>query len=308
MTRPRMDVRTPIAILVLLVASLTLAADATQQHFKTPTAAMQSIIGAAHRNDGAALLTMLGPDGEPLVSSGDAVEDAAERRRFVAGAQGHLHFETLADGSMIAIIGRDQHPFAIPLVKDADGWRFDTKAGLDELLNRRIGRNELAAIAACRGYVEAQLEYARKGAGGKPGVFAQRVLSTEGTRDGLYWPPTGGREQSPLGPAFASATGAGYKLDAPADGPRPYHGYLFRILTQQGANASGGAHAYVKDGAMTDGFGLVAWPAEYRQSGVMTFVVNRQGIVFQKDLGEKTSEIASAMTSYDPDASWEPAR
>ncbi len=268
---------------------------------------MQSLIGAAHRNDAAALSRILGPDSEAIVSSGDPVEDATERRRFVDAARARLRFETLPDASVIAITGRDEHPLAIPLVRDPNGWRFDTAAGKDELLNRRIGRNELAAIAACRAYVEAQLEYAHLGAGGKPGVFAQRVVSTEGKRDGLYWPTAAGHEESPLGPLFAAASGEGYQFDAAA-GPRPFHGYYFRILTQQGAHAPNGAKSYVKDGAMTDGFALIAWPAEYRQSGVMTFVVNRQGIIFQKDLGEQTSELAKAMTAYDPDDSWDAAR
>ncbi len=284
-------------------------APAAQTKFKSPTAAMQALVAAARANDAAKLLAILGPEAEALMSSGDAVEDAADLRRFVARASERMRFETLADGAVIAHLGRQATPFAIPLVKAGEEWRFDTAAGKDELLTRRIGRNELMAIAATRAYVDAQEEYARAqaGQGGAP-VYAQKFLSTPGQRDGLYWDPAGGADESPLGPLFASASAEGYRPAAPGAAPQPYHGYFFRILTAQGGNAPGGARSYVKDGKMTGGFALVAWPAEYGQSGIMTFLVNKQGIVFQKDLGAQTAEIAQAMTAYDPDASWAPTR
>jgi hypothetical protein len=284
-------------------------APAGQTLFKTPPAAIQALVAAARRNDSAKLAAILGPDSEAILSSGDDVADAEDRARFVARASERTHFETLPDGKVIAHIGLQGSPFAIPLVKDGNQWRFDTAAGKDELLNRRIGRNELMAIAAARGYVDAQEEFARTSAteGGAHG-YAQKIRSTPGQRDGLYWDDPSGTDESPLGPLFASATAEGYQLADQPETPQPYHGYLFRILTGQGASAPGGAQSYVKDGKMTSGFALVAWPAEYGNSGIMTFLVNKQGIVFQKDLGPQTAEAVKAITTYDPDASWSPTR
>ncbi len=276
-----------------------------QTHFKSPTAAVQALVAAARTGDRPKMLAILGPEGEPLVESGDDVEDAAERRRFVAMASQRTRFETLSDGSVIAHVGRAATPLAIPLVKDGDAWRFDTVAGKDELLNRRIGRNELSVIAALRAYVDAQLQYARRDPGN---VFAQKIRSEPGQHDGLYWESRSKTDESPLGPLFADAAAEGYALNDPSAATQPFHGYFFRILTAQGANAPDGAQNYVKDGKMTGGFAMVAWPAEYGQSGVMTFVVNRQGIVFEKDLGAQTAELVKAMTTYDPDKTWIPAR
>jgi len=202
----------------------------------------------------------------------------------------------------IVHIGRDDWPFPIPIVREGDGWRFDTAAGKEELLNRRIGRNEITTIAVCRTYVDAQKEFARRFH-----VYAQSFRSTPGKQDGLYWEATD-HDASPLGPLVASATAEGYQHGEAGDAPSPYHGYLFRILTKQGAGAPGGVKDYVKDGRMTGGFALVAWPAEHGSSGVMTFLVSEQGVVFQKDLGDGTTEAAKAITAYDPDGSWEPTR
>jgi hypothetical protein len=240
------------------------------------------------------------------------VKQGASRDRSTSAdgcATERTRFETLPDGATIAHIGRQATPFAIPLVKDGERWRFDTAAGKDELLNRRIGRNELMAIAASRAYVNAQEEYARASAvrGGER-AYAQKFLSAPGQHDGLYWEDASGKDESPLGPLFASASAEGYDLAQQPVTPRPYHGYFFRILTGQGANAPGGARSYVKDGKMTGGFALLAWPAEYGQSGIMTFLVNSQGVVFQKDLGAQTAEAAKTITSYDPDTSWAPTR
>jgi hypothetical protein len=295
--------------LVCFAVRVTPAAESgTQERFKTPTAAFEALVAAARKDDKAKLVAILGPDAEAIASSGDAIEDANDRRRFVTLASERTRFETLPDGEVVAHIGARATPFAIPLVKDGDGWRFDTAAGKDELINRRIGRNELGAIAAARAYVDAQEEYARRDPmrSGVP-TFAQQVRSTEGKRDGLYWDGTGSNV-SPLGPLFAEASAEGYAVDKPSETPQPFHGYFFRILTSQGANAPGGAQSYVKDGKMTGGYALLAWPAEYGQSGIMTFVVNRQGVVFEKDLGAQTAETVKAMTSYDPDKTWLPAR
>ncbi len=302
-----------VALALVCAGAVTVVAEepAGQTRFDSPAAAMKALVAAARSDDTAKLAAILGPDGEAIVSSGDEVADRDDRQRFVARASDRTRFETLSDGSTIAHIGTRGTPLAIPLVKDGTKWRFDTAAGKDELLNRRIGRNELMAIAATRGYVDAQEEFARASATSGGGhVYAQKLRSTPGQRDGLYWDDASGTDESPLGPLFASAAAEGYQLaDQPATTtPEPYHGYLFRILTGQGASAPGGARSYVKDGKMTGGFALVAWPAEYGQSGIMTFQVNAQGIVFQKDLGAQTADAVKTITAYDPDGSWSPTR
>jgi len=210
--------------------------------------------------------------------------------------------ERTTDALAVLHVGADDWPLPIPIVREADGWRFDTAAGKEELLNRRIGRNELTAIAVCRAYVNAQKEFARRFH-----AYAQSLRSTPGKRDGLYW-EAADHDVSPLGPFVASAAAEGYRVREAGEAPAPYHGYFFRILTAQGPHAPGGAREYVKEGQMTGGFALVAWPADHGSSGVMTFLVDEQGVVFQKDLGEGTTEAAKAMTAYDPDASWEPTR
>ena len=227
---------------------------------------------------------------------------------MLPGNRAHT-IETVPDGATIAHIGRQGTPFPIPLVKDGPQWRFDTAAGKDELLNRRIGHNELMTIAGARAYVDAQEEYARAAVTrGDARAYAQKVRSAPGQHDGLYWDDAGGTDESPLGPLFAAAAAEGYQMAEQPVTPQPYHGYLFRILTAQGANAPGGARSYVKDGKMTGGFALVAWPAEYGKGGIMTLQVNGQGIVFEKDLGPQTAEAVQAITAYDPDASWTPTR
>jgi hypothetical protein len=232
------------------------------------------------------------------------VDDAAARKRFLTAARQHTRIERAPDGATAILhVGEEDWPFPIPLVHDADGWRFDTAEGAEELLNRRIGRNELVTIAVCRAYVDAQREFASRF-----GAYAQRFRSTPGAQDGLYWETTSEHDVSPLGPLVAAATAEGYRLDEPTETPVPYHGYLFRILTAQGAHAPGGARDYVKDGRMVGGFALVTWPADHGSSGIMTFIVGPQGVVFQKDLGARTDEVVRAMTGYDPDGSWEPTR
>jgi hypothetical protein len=294
---------------LFLASGLVTAADEpAQRHFARPEDAVRALVAAARSGDQSALLALLGPDGEPVVSSGDPVADAAGRRQFAARAAERTRLETLADGTVVAHVGKEDWPLPIPLVKDDEGWRFDTPAGKDELLNRRIGRNELATIRSCRAYVDAQREYASRDRGAGAGVYAQRVRSTDDARDGLYWEDTTGRDESPLGPLFAEAAAEGYAIQGATAGPAPYHGYLYRILTAQGPNAPGGARSYLKDGRMTGGFGLVAWPAEHGQSGVMTFQVGPQGIVYQKDLGPGTAEAVKAIAAFDPDESWTPVR
>jgi hypothetical protein len=291
---------TPLA--TLLYFALLPGAAGAQQHFPSPEAAARALEAAARGSDPERLLGILGPESEEIVSSGDPVEDAAARKRFATAAAERTRIERTSDAIAILHIGRDDWPLPIPIVHEAEGWRFDTAAGKEELLNRRIGRNELAAIAVSRAYVAAQKEFAARFR-----TYAQAFRSTPGKRDGLYWEPTDG-DVSPLGPLVAAATAEGYRHGEGGEAPAPYHGYFFRILTAQGAHAPGGARDYVKDGQMTGGFALVAWPADHGSSGIMTFIVGQQGVVFQKNLGEGTADAAKAITAYDPDESWEPTR
>jgi hypothetical protein len=295
---------------VLMVLASAHAADASETPtFARPEDAMRALVAAVRTGDEDKVATILGPGSKDLLSSGDPVDDQAEARRFAALATERTRFETLESGAVIAHIGKDDWPFAIPLVKDGEHWRFDTDAGREELLNRRIGRNELKAVDVCHAYVDAQFEYAsqpRNGDGKR--AYAQKVRSEPGKQDGLYWEDPTGKHSSPLGPLMAEATAEGYGRQEGDAGPRPYHGYFYRILTSQGKNAAGGARDYVKDGRMTGGFALIAYPAEYGDSGIMTFLVGPPGIVYQKNLVEKTAEVAAAIKTYDPDESWTPVR
>lgn len=300
--------RTVMVLVGLVLGASVMAADTPQPRYKTPEDAMRALVDAARKKDTATLQTILGPESEDVVSSGDEIADEAARKRFVAAAAERTKIETIDDTHRVAVLGRDDWPFPIPLAKDDQGWRFDTAAGRDEIVNRRVGKNELNAIAVERAYVQAQREYASADRGAGKGVYAQKVNSTAGTKDGLYWPDPTGKARSPFGPLVAEADTEGYTPAEPGAEPRPFHGYFYRILTAQGANAPGGAKSYVVDGKLTGGFAMVAWPAEYGVSGVQTFVVNQQGIVFQKDLGAQSGELGRAMTVYDPDASWTPVR
>jgi hypothetical protein len=249
-----------------------------------------------------ALATVLGPDGEDIVSSGDEVADAATRQKFVAAYDAKHQITLEGDNKAVMIIGPDDYPLPIPLTRKDGMWRFDTAAGRDEILARRIGKNELDAIQSSLAYVDAQNEYAEKdrtGVGVK--TYAQRIISQPGKKDGLYWPTSAGEEASPLGEVVAQATRQGYRVGG---GRTPFHGYYFKILTGQGPDASGGEQDYVVRGKMIGGFGLVAYPAEYGNSGIMTFIVNHKGTVFQKDLGPNTAKRAERMTEFNPDKSW----
>ena len=236
--------------------------------------------------DQKAALVVLGRDGEDIISSGDKVSDDAVRQRFVASYDTKHQITLDGDGKAMLVIGDNDYPFPIPLVRNKHGtWSFDTEAGRREILYRRIGHNELATIQTCLAYVDAQNDYAAKDrTGAGAGVYAERFISTAGKKDGLYWPSAQGEEESPLGELFAAATRQGYRA---GEGRSPYHGYYYKILTKQGPAAVGGAADYVVNGKMIGGFALVAYPAEYRNSGVMTFFVNHGGMVFQKDLGRE---------------------
>lgn len=288
------------ALIAGVLAFAMMSAASAQQSFKTAEEAADALVSAARAGDLKSLLTVLGRDGADIVSSGDPVADASARNRVVEAydAKHQLVMEG-ADKAML-IIGREDWPFPIPLVRKDGAWRFDTVAGRDEILYRRIGRNELDAIETCLAYVDAQQEYAERGVAGN-GVYAQRIVSRPGKKDGLYWPAQSSADESPLGELAASAAAEGYRAGQQR---APYHGYYYKVLTRQGPNAPGGALDYVVRGNMIGGFALVAYPAEYRNSGVMTFLVNHQGNVYEKDLGPDTARIAAGMTAFSPDNTW----
>jgi hypothetical protein len=251
------------------------------------------------------LLAIFGPAGKELISSGDKVADQAGGERFVKDYEEMNKLEKETDKKVTLVVGNREWPFPIPIVKKGETWVFDTMAGKEELLNRRIGRNELNTIQTCLAYVDAQREYAMKDRNSdKLLEYAQKFWSTPGKKDGLYWEVKEGEEQSPFGSVAARAVQAGYAPKQPGDKPVPYHGYFYKILKAQGRNAPGGAYDYVVRGKMIGGFALVAYPAEYGASGIMTFIVNHDGMVYQKDLGRETGKIAIAMTKYDPDKTW----
>ena len=280
------------------------ADDAQQTMFASPEEAAKALVDAAAKGDTDALVAIFGPDGQDLVTSGDAVADKNARDSFVASTKQAMRLEKVGDDKVILNIGRDDWPLPIPIVKGATGWYFDTAAGHEEIINRRIGRNELGAIDVARAYVAAQREYASVVRDGSGLVkFAQKIASSPDKKDGLYWPAVEGGDLSPFGPLVAGAVAEGYSTKQ-TGAPAPYHGYFSKVLKAQGKSAPGGAYDYVINGNMIAGFALVAYPADYGSSGVMTFIVNQQGVVYQKDLGEQTAEIAGAMTRYDPDATW----
>lgn len=272
-----------------------------QQAFRTPEKAASAFASAVKSGTESKMLKVLGKGGKDIIDSGDAVADAAVREKFTAAYDTKHSVSSEGDKKAVMIVGPEDFPFPIPIVRTKSGWKFDTDAGRREILYRRIGRNELNTIQTCLAYVDAQNDYAdkdRTGAG--PGVYAQHIVSTPGHKDGLYWPASDG-SNSPLGELMAAASAQGYKAGS---GPQPYHGYYYRILTRQGPHAAGGELSYVVDGKMIGGFALVAYPAAYDNSGVMTFLVNYAGTVYQKDLGPNTAEFAKRMTSFDPDQSW----
>jgi hypothetical protein len=286
-------------VMVLAFQGATFAA-AAQKSFESLDEAVNALVGAIRAADRKALVEILGPGGGPLVSSGDDVADRAAFQRFTA-AYDRAHRLEGGGGRVVLYVGDDDFPFPIPLVPAGPRWVWDTDAGDDELLTRRIGRTELSVIQVCQAYVDAQREYYSRRTGLLE--YAQRLESTTGKQDGLYWPMRPGEPQSPLGPLVAQARAAGYPLP-PRGGPVPYHGYFYRILFAQGPDAPGGAYDYVVRGHMIGGFALVAYPAAYGVSGIVTFIVNQDGVVYQKDLGPKTAQVANAMKAYNPDRTW----
>jgi hypothetical protein len=298
------------ALLALLASVMTLAGQtATQRTFGAPEEAVKALVDTAKKGDLEALLAIFGPEGRELFASSDPATARMNRQVFTVAVSEKWHLEDAADGRKTLVIGNEDWPFPVPLVKGADGWRFDTEAGKEEVLARRIGRNELQAIATSRAYVTAQQRYAQQGHDGKPaGVHATKFRSDPGKEDGLYWPVARGQKRSPLGDAVAEAAQEGRAPSADRTQPTPLHGYFFKILTAQGAAASGGARSYIVKGEMSGGFALVAWPADYDETGVMTFIVNQDGTVRERDLGPQTDSIARKMTAYNPDAPWRPVQ
>ncbi|MET3968348.1 DUF2950 domain-containing protein [Bradyrhizobium sp. S3.9.1] len=284
---------------VVALAMLGSAAQA-QQSYKTPEDAAAALAAAVKSGPGD-ILKVLGRAAEDIVSSGDEVADNDIRQRFTSMYDAKHGIKAEGNKTATLILGPDDFPFPIPLLNTKTGWAFDTDEGRIEVLRRRIGRNELDAIQTALAYVDAQNEYADKDRGEGAGVYAQRFLSTPGKKDGLFWRDD--NDPSPLGALVAEASAEGYKQGT-GEAPAPYHGYYFRILKGQGSDAAGGALNYVVKGKMIGGFGLIAWPAEYGNSGVMTFLVNHAGTVYQKDLGNRTAVVAERTTLFDPDQTW----
>ncbi len=281
------------------------AADAKQKSFKSPEEAVGALVAAVKGNDTKELLMIFGPAGKELISSGDEVADKAWRGRFVKAYVEMNKLVNENDKKIILHVGKGDWPYPIPVVKEGENWFFDTKAGKEEILNRRIGRNELNAIQVCLAYVDAQREYIMEDRDeNKLLEYAQRLNSKEGEKNGLHWEVKEGEEPSPLGPLFAKAAAEGYTGKRPVGRRNPYHGYYYRILKAQGKNARGGEYDYVVNGKMIGGFALVAYPAEYGNLGIMTFIVNQDGVVYEKDLGKDTVKIAAAMKKFDPDSTW----
>jgi hypothetical protein len=272
--------------------------------FASPDEAASGLLDAAKSGDQNAVLAIFGPESKEIIFSGDAVQDKSTVGAFVT-AYGVMHrWRKMNDGAQILLIGADNFSFPIPLKKNGSGqWFFDTAAGKDEILTRRIGRNELAVIDVCGALADAQAEYfSQRHEGGGPKEYAVKFISDSGKQNGLYWESPEGQPKSPLGPLVVFATAEGY--NAKPDAHIPFHGYFFHMITRQGSHAPGGAKDYMVNGKMAGGFAFVAYPAEYGNSGIMTFIINQDGVLLQKDLGKTTTETASAMSEFDPDTSW----
>lgn len=273
-----------------------------QQSYKSADEAVDALVKAARSDNSKGLIAVLGRNGREIIESGDSVADKNIRDAFLVAYNTRHQLVSDDPKKSILLIGEQDWPFPIPIIRKDGGWEFNTDAGREEVLYRRIGRNELNTIQVCLAYVDAQNDYAAMNpSGGKEESYAQRIISSPGKKDGLYWPASANEKASPLGEAAAEASAEGYRL---GDGPAPYHGYYYKVLTRQGPSAPGGELNYVVNGKMIGGFALVAYPAEYGNSGVMTFLVNHSGVVFQRDLGPSTAQIASQLTTFNPDHTW----
>jgi hypothetical protein len=309
-----MSVTLRIAALMGLLAigapvPLAVAAQSTgapgQLTFASPEAAASALVDAMKSGDQQRLIGVLGPGSEALINSGDRYADAANRQKFVENYSAQHKLTEVGLGRDVLAVGVNDWPLPFPVVQVNGGWQFDSRAGAQAIVDRRIGRNEIAAIRVALTYVDAQRDYLeRSKQSGGTGEYAQRLISTTNQRDGLYWPAAADEPASPFGPLVAQAVEEGYPGDVAAGRQIPYQGYNFRVLKAQGENAPGGAKTYITNGRMTGGFALVAWPAIFGSSGIMTFVVDQDGVVFQKDLGKGTAGAAAAMTRFNPDLTW----
>jgi hypothetical protein len=288
---------------VIALGVPVLAQESGEKTFASPNDASNALYDAVKAGDKATTEAILGASSAPILASGDEVQDKHNAEAWLQRYEQMHRWGKETNGDETLFIGADNWPFSIPLKKNASGqWYFDTQAGLQEILFRRIGANEFAAIRVCKALADAQYEYFNAlHDGSTVHQYAQKIISEPGKQNGLYWKTAEGDPQSPIGPIIAYATRQGYEKTS-----EPFHGYFYHILTAQGAAAPGGAKSYIKDGAMTGGFAFVAWPAEYRNSGVMTFVVNLNGVIFEKDMGPNTVELIKAMTAINPDKTWHP--
>jgi hypothetical protein len=306
-----------VASALILVAAIVIAAGfyqgvfaaatqpVKQKLFKSPEEAVKAFVEALRVHDEKELSLIFGPSTKEFFASGDPLVNKAERERFIKAYEEMNRLDRQTDIKAVLYVGKEDWPFPIPVRKGKEGWFFNTDEGKEELLNRRIGRNELNTIQTCLAYVDAQREYALKDRdNNKLLEYAQKIRSDKGKKNGLYWEAKEGEEQSPLGSFFAVAVTEGYAPGKSGAKPQAYHGYYFRVLKAQGKNAAGGAYDYMVKGKMIGGFALVAYPAEYGNSGVMTFIVNHEGVIYQKDLGKDTAKIAGSMTKFDPDKTW----
>jgi hypothetical protein len=293
-----------VLALIISLGACSKSEKPSNKVFASPEDAGNALLEAAKSGDQNAVLAIFGPESKEFLLSGDAVQDKAAVDAFVT-SYGTMHrWRKMPEDAQVLLIGADNFAFPIPLKKNSAGqWFFDAAAGKDEIQNRRIGRNELAVIEVCGALVDAQAEYfSQPHEGGGPNQFAVKFISDSGKQNGLYWESADGQPKSPLGPLAAFATTEGYNVKA--NSHAPFHGYYFHMLNKQGSHAPGGARDYVVNGKMVGGFAFVAYPAEYGNSGVMTFLINQDGVLLQKDLGKTTTETAAAMTEFDPDTSW----
>jgi hypothetical protein len=299
------------AIVLTLVASACTPRESEHRSFDTADAAVAALVTAAEKHDVDELSRLLGPGTRDLLSSGDEVADRSEREAFLERYRTQHRLVAGGPNEAVLLVGEDGWPLPIPLVREEGKWRLDGAAVADELVLRRIGANELRTIAVMRGFVAAQEEYAASGHdGAAPGAYARNFSSTSGKHDGLYWEVAAGEQPSPAGPFLAAAAEEGYALKSASEAPRekrtPYHGYVYRMLLSQGPAASGGARDYVVNGQLTGGFAMLAVPETYGTSGVMSFIVNQDGVVWQRDLGEETAQLAASIQQFDPDPAWTP--
>jgi hypothetical protein len=298
-----------VCVALLTVWSCRKTSAAPSRDFATPEDAVRALIAAVSTEKVDAIVEIFGPEGKELIDTSDPASARRAREVFTAAVAEGWHLVDASGGGKTLVVGNEAWPFPVPLLRASTGWRFDTPAGREELVARRIGRNELSVIDTCETYVLAQQLYARESHDGRPsGVYAAVFRSDSGRENGLYWPAKRGGRRSPLGDTLAAAADPRRVANDDRNRPMPFHGYYFRILTAQGPSAPGGAKDYMVNGEMTGGFALVAWPAQYDATGVMTFLVSSDGIVRQKDLGAGTDAAARAMSAYDPDPSWTPAR